>query len=128
MTYSEYKKQKINDNDLKFFFAFGDEQFEKGLIELNKKFNTNLTAKDLVAGFGGMVGVKEDIIEYFNRIDENHKKIPELFSAQDVYDYEFGNYECDYVCDDEEAINIVVEIFGEDAVKKVKRQYGYKEI
>ena len=128
MTYADYKSQQVDTDDLKLFFAFSIKQFDEGLAGINKKFNTNLEVKDLVASIGGMVGVKEDISEFFRRINEKNKKIPELFSAQDVYDYEFGNHECDYVCDDKEAINIVVEFFGTGLAKKVKRKYGYAEI
>jgi uncharacterized protein YutD len=128
MTYSEYKKQNVNTEDLKIFFAFSDEQFDEGLADINKKFDTKLNTKDLVGAFGGMVGVKEDITGFFKRISEKNDKIPELFTAQEVYDYEFGNYECGYVCDDEEAIKIVVDLFGTNAAKKVKRKYGYSKI
>jgi len=128
MTYEDYKKQQVNTDDLKIFFAFSNKQFDENLAVLNKKFNTNLEAKDLVSAFGGMVGVKEDITEFLNRIDEKNKKIPELFSPQEVYDYEFGNYECGYVCNDEEAIKIAAEYFGADTAKKIKRKYGYAEI
>ena len=128
MTYAKYRRKNIDSDDLKIFFAFSDEQFDKSLKNLNETFGTNLTAQDLVGGFGNIFGVKEDVNEFFRRIKEHGDKIPELFPAQKVYDYEFGNYECEYVCDDEEAINIVVELYGADTARKVKRRYGYTEI
>ena len=46
---------------------------------------------------------------------------------QDVYNYEFGNHVCSYTCNDEEAIKIVVDYFGKERAKNVKRRFDYFE-
>jgi len=124
MTYSQYKSKSINSDDLKVFFAFDNKQLQEGVQQLNEKHSTNITAKDLYKAYGGMLGTKEDIQEFYKRIREFNNKIPELFSAQEVYNHEFANLECDYTGDDEEAIKIVVELFGIKATVRVKRKYA----
>jgi len=47
-----------------------------------------------------------------------------VVNQKNIYDYEFGNYECDYIGDDTEAIKLVVSYFGEERAKTVKRKNG----
>ncbi len=56
------------------------------------------------------------------------KQIVEECAPQEVYDDEFANHECGYVGNDEEAIEIVVGLFGAEKAKTVERKYGYCEI
>jgi len=55
---------------------------------------------------------------------ERSKRIAEECNPQDVYDYEFANYECELIYDDEEAIQIVIDLFGEEQAKTVERRYA----
>ena len=124
MTYAEYKKQKIPMDDLKIFFAFGDEQIKKGLKKLNKKHGTNLHEKDLCCSFGQMIGTAEDIGEYVKRFNEKYDKVPEMFTPQQVYNTEFFYHKCGCKANDEEAIEIVIELFGREKASEVKRKYS----
>ena len=54
-----------------------------------------------------------------------NKRIAAECNPQDVYNYEWDNYECMITYDDEDAIKIIVDLFGVDAAKTVKRKYGY---
>jgi hypothetical protein len=45
-----------------------------------------------------------------------------------VYNYEYWNHECDYVGDDEEAVKIVISIYGNEIARTIKRKYAYYSI
>ena len=110
------------------FFAFSDKQFDASVKELGLK-----DKKIYSAGFGGLYGTDEGLKSYFERrskqCEEINDEIVNTCTPQEVYDYEFANHECGYVCDDEEAIKIVVDLFGVDRVKsEVKRRFGYYPI
>ena len=70
ISYQDYSKFNVNTDDLKVFFAFSAAQFEENLQELNSKFNLNLIPSDLCGASYGMVGVKEDVAEFYRRINE----------------------------------------------------------
>jgi hypothetical protein len=38
-----------------------------------------------------------------------------------MYNYEYWNHECDYVGDDEEAVKIVISIYGNEIARMIKR-------
>ena len=122
MTYGAYKNQDIQTDDLKIFFAFSNKQFDEGLRELNERHHTDLTEKDICAAGFGMYGTRDDITEFFRRSHEKNKKIPELFTPQTVYNYEYNNHECGYTGDDYEAIKNVMDIYGAEAAQGVKRK------
>jgi len=122
MTYGAYKNQDIQTDDLKIFFAFSNKQFDEGLQKLNARHNTDLTEKDICAAGFGMYGTRDDITEFFRRSHEKNKKIPELFTPQTVYNYEYNNHECGYTGDDYEAIKNVMDIYGAEAAQGVKRK------
>jgi hypothetical protein len=42
--------------------------------------------------------------------------------------YEYENYECDYVGNDEEAIKLVLDIFGRDRARLIKRRNARTEV
>ena len=119
-SYQEAKSQEAVMNNC--FFAFSDAQLKEGLSRFN------LTLQDVVSGGSGLVGTREGIKEFYGFYENMRKRISEVCDPQEVYDYEFGNYECDYVGDDEEAINIVVDYFGIDKAKTVKRKWGHSII
>ena len=104
------------------FFAFSKEQFEEGLDTMG------IRDKKIYNGGGGLYGTKEGIHALFSFYDNLNKEISETCDPQEVYDDEFINYECDYVCDDYEAINIVVNLFGPERAKSVVRRRALIEI
>jgi hypothetical protein len=109
------------------FFAFSKSQLEDGIRE------KGLEGKKLYSAGSGLYGTDEGIKSYIERrvkqIEDINSEIAGKCSPQEVYDYEFANHECGYVCDDEEAIKIVVGIFGADrAGNEVKRRHAYYSI
>jgi hypothetical protein len=106
------------------FFAFNKSQLEEGVRE------KGLEGKKLYRAGNGLYGTDEGIKSYMERrikqIEDINSEIAEKCSPQEVYDYEFANHECEYVCDDEEAIKIVVSIFGADkSGNEVERRHAY---
>ena len=104
------------------FFAFSKSQFEEGIKKLN------LEGKKIYSGIGGLYGTHEGIAQLYKFYDDQTKQIAEQCEPQDVYNYEFNNHECCYTNDDEEAIKIIVNTFGIERAKTVKRKFGYYSI
>lgn len=120
MKYQELKNQQPVLEEC--FFAFSNEQFAEGVKE------HNLEGKKIYSGNYGVYGTKEGLLKLRAFYDGVHQQIAEQCSPQEVYDYEFDNHECTYVGDDEEAIDIVLDIFGVEKAKTVVRKYGYKQL
>jgi len=114
----------INQHPVLFecFFAFSNDQFEKG------KREAGIEGKKIYNGGSGLYGTQEGIDKLFNDYEEIDKKISSECQPQDVYDYEFNNHECSYTCNDSEAISIVFRIFGKERTKTVKLRFAYVKI
>ena len=107
----------------KCFFAFSKQQFEKGKIEAGIGED-----EEILSAHGGLFGTQQGIDELYKFYKGQNKRIAAECNPQDIYNYEWNNYECMITYDDEEAIQIVVDLFGVDAAKTVKRKYGYTNI
>ena len=106
----------------KCFFAFSKQQFEEG------KIKAGITDEKIYQTQYGLFGTKEGINEMSQFYEEQSKRIAAECNPQDVYNYEWDNYECVISYDDEEAIQLIIHYFGVDAAKTVKRKYGYAKI
>lgn len=104
------------------FFAFSNQQFAEG------KKKMGIEDKKLYDGGHGLYGTREGIKKLFADYDAIDKEIAEKCDPQDVYDYEWNNHECSITNDDEDAINIVIRIFGKEIARTVKRRFAYSEI
>ena len=113
-TYPEMKK---------CFFAFNHLQWEAGIIESGISTNEKICSTN-----GGLYGTKGGIINYLAGLDRITARIPKECDPQEVYDYEFDNHECVYMCDDRDAIKIVTVYFGEDIAKTIKRRCAIADI
>lgn len=120
MNYLEIKKKQPTCVDC--FFAFSKQQLAEGIKE------HHLEGKELFNGDYGLIGTKEGIRNFMGFYDTQSKEIAENCEPQEVYDYEFGNHECDYINDDKDAILIVIAYFGAERAKTVKRMFGHYEI
>lgn len=107
------------------FFAFNNEQFDEG----KKKANISEDKKIYSSSrYSGLYGTKEGLEQFFADLNAIIARIPKECDPQDVYDEEFDNHECGYVCDDTEAIELVVAFFGEERAKTVRRKYAHVDI
>lgn len=100
------------------FFAFSNQQFEEG------KKKAGIEDQKILRGIGGLYGTQKGIKELYDFYDAISKRVGAECDPQEVYDYEFGNHECDYVGDDEEAIKIVASHFTDEQTKMVKRRFA----
>jgi len=103
----------------KCFFAFSKCQFERGMAEAGIREDEKIYQDAC-----GLYGTKEGLEAVFTFYEEKSKRIAEECNPQDVYDYEFANHECEITYDDAEAIQIVIDYFGEEQAKTVERRYA----
>lgn len=116
MKYLEIKAQQ--PEMFECFFAFSDEQLAKGKAEKIPE------GKKIFSGGMGLYGTREGIDKLLAFYDSISEQIGKECDPQEVYNYEFNNYECGYLHDDTEAIKLVVSYFGEERAAKVKRRNG----
>lgn len=116
-TYQEIKNQQ--PVLFECFFAFDKRQFNEGVEK------HNLQGKKIFSGIGGLYGTQEGIQKLYDDYDAIGKQVTEQCSPQEVYDYEFINYECGYINDDTEAMKIVIAHFEPYQYNEVKRKCKY---
>ena len=116
---ASYIELKSRKNTLwECFYAFNDRQMNEGLEE------TGLSKSEITHYGYGLYGSKRGIKKYLNFYDELNKQIAEQCTAQEAYDYEFDNHECDYTGDDTAAMVIVLGIFPSSEVRKIDRRWA----
>lgn len=122
MTYQEYKE--INPVMKDCFFAFSNQQMAEGIKE------HNLEGVEIFSADYGLYGTKEGIKEFLGHYDKISEEIKNNCNPQDVYNYECDNHEVSFTNDDSEVIDIIIDYFGIDKAKEIKRKYNcaYKEI
>ncbi len=128
--YQELNKQISNApwDEFGVFAAFSQQQFDEGcrkLVESGK-----LKDGEKVVRISGVVfGVKgsaKKLDEYYDAIS---KRIKNECNPQEVYFYEYNNFECCIAYDgDKDAIRKVIDIFGIEVARKVKRFNAYKTL
>jgi len=117
-TYSELKE--LHPEMVNCFFAFSNSQFAEGMAK------HNLEGQKIYSGGAGLYGTDEGIKNFLSFYGKLADRIKEECKPQEVYDYEFGNHECEYVGDDREAYEMVVDYFGAERVaKEVQRRYAW---
>lgn len=118
--YRELRDEQSHVDVKKFdvFFAFSNEQFAEGLKSIRPLADGEKLVRIGGGGFGTKDGAKR-LFEFYESIDE---KIKSECDPQEVYVYEYNNYECCIAWDgDLEAIKIVLSLFGEEAARNIKR-------
>lgn len=105
------------------FFAFSNEQLEEGMKECGYK-----EYSEIRHGGSGVYGSPEALRSFLAEYDNRAQRVAEECDPQKVYDYEFSNHECELVYSDEDAIEIVMDIFGQERARQVKRRYALVEV
>jgi hypothetical protein len=103
----------------KCFFAFSNIQFEDGRIKAGIGEDEKIYQDSY-----GLYGTKEGLEAVYEFYEDRRKRIAAECYPQDVYDYEWNNHECMITYDDEEAIQIIIDYFGEEQAKTVERRYA----
>jgi hypothetical protein len=104
------------------FFAFNIQQYNDGVAQLQ--------GKEIYSGehiCKGLFGTMEGVRNFLNFHNDIKNQIREQCTPQEVYDYEYENHECGYLCDDTEALRIVVYYFSMVHALTIKRRYGFKQ-
>jgi hypothetical protein len=109
--------------DHRVFFAFSNQQIINGMEECGYKDESAIRH----AG-SGLYGSPEALRSFLGEYEDRAKRVAEECDPQKVYDYEYENYECGYVGSDEEAIELVVDIFGKDRARLIKRRNARVEV
>ena len=100
------------------FCAFSNEQFEQ-----NRKTIRPLREGEKYVAFGtGVYGTRDGIEKYLAFSRSISKRITEECDPQEVYCYEYNNYESCIAYDgDVDAIRLVADYWGWDTAKRIKR-------
>lgn len=104
--------RSLQPDSSKIFFAFSEKQLEEGLQKIRAK------REEVIQGFGGVIGRKEDVKAFLSFYNEIDKRIAVECTPQEVYEDEFWNHEGVYTWDDSTAKQIAKELFGEERCKK----------
>lgn len=122
-TLSEYKRlnDELNNCDLQkfdMFCAFSDEQFAR-----NSKTIRPLQEGEKYATLGaGVFGTKDGIKRYLAYSEDIDRQIRERCDPQEIYCYEFNNYESCIAYDgDLNAIRLIIGLFGSETAATIKR-------
>jgi len=107
-----HELKELHPETVNCFFAFSNSQFAEGMAK------HNLEGQKIFSAGAGLYGTDEGIKNFLSFYDKLADRIKEECNPQEVYDYEFGNHECEYVGDDREAYEIVVKYFGVERVAK----------
>lgn len=119
---------KLDMQQFDCFFAFSDEQFKQGLANIRPLKEGDKLVSIGGGGYATADGAKR-LREYYRSVDE---RIKNECDPQEVYCYEFNNYESCYAYDgDMNAFALVIGYFGAEAARKVQRFcafYGTEEL
>lgn len=103
------------------FSAFNNEQYEQGL----KSIRPLEEGEKLIYFTAGVYGTKDGMRRLNDYYQSVRDSIKEQCDPQEVYCYEFNNYESCYDYDgDMNAIRTVVSIFGTETARTVKRYFA----
>lgn len=101
------------------FFAFNLKQLEEG------KAKAGITPGETIYRGGcGLYGTREGLRKFSADTDAILARVSVECDPQDVYNYEFNNYECELTCDDQEAIRVIISHFGEEVARTVSRRFA----
>ena len=120
--YKELKDEEPDSDKYGVFWAFNNKQFEEGLSKMKALGLYKDGQKIYSFGSGGYGTSSELLDDYFNFYAERRKRIAKECDPQEVYLYEYNNYECMIDWDgDAAAYRCVVDIFGEKRAKEIIR-------
>ena len=111
------KSSKVDVKKFRCFFALSDKQFEEGIKEIGLGDD-----EKVVRGPAGLFGVRDGmdrLFEEWRKIDEEIKR---ECDPQEIYYYEYNNYECCIDWDgDERALKYIINMWGIETARKIRR-------
>jgi hypothetical protein len=109
--YAEIKDEMCKYHHPEVFFAFSDSQYMENSKDIPKD-------KKIFRSVVGQFGTREGLDAFYAACEATDAKIKAECTAQEVYDYEYYNYECAYTCDDTEALDIVHEFWPDAEIRR----------
>jgi hypothetical protein len=107
---SSYKELKnLHPPAEKVFFAFSEKQLLDGLAKIGA------TREEVVAGVGGVIGREADVREFHGFYEKNMERMAKECTVDEVFRDEWWNHECGLTGDIEEPMDLVKNIFGDNA-------------
>jgi hypothetical protein len=101
------------------FFAFNAEQFYQGLASIRPLHQ----GEKIEGNRYGLCGTHDGIKRLLAYYDDINAQIKARCAPQEVYCYEYNNYECCLDSDgDLQAIRFIAALFGDTAAEKVERK------
>jgi len=119
-----------NADEYGVFFAFNKKQYDEAVERLTALGTLARDAKILYhPHFSGLYGTQENIDAFLEAYENRDKAIPQECDPQEVYFYEYNNYECMNSWDgDLDAVKVIVGYFGKEAARKITRIDAYYSI
>jgi len=106
----------VNLADFECFSAYDRKQLDDGLKRISK------TIDQVYKYGGGLFGTHDGFTRCLDYLEKKNERIKNECDPQEVYFDEFNNHECMFNYDgDTPAIDIIIEIFGVDVAKTIKR-------
>lgn len=116
------ERSKVDMKQFDCFFAFTNEQFERGLKSIRPLKEGEKLIRLCGGGFATKDGA-ERLSEYYRSIEE---KIKQECDPQEVYCYEYNNYESCIAYDgDANAIRLIIDYWGEEVARKIVRKSAF---
>lgn len=126
--YHELTKEGPDTKGMGIFFAFSNDQLKEGIKSLQER-GLLKPGEKLLQGFGGSFGTREAFAKWDKWYEERNKLIAAECDPQEVYLYEYNNFESCISWDgDLEAIKTIISIFGVDAARKINRYRAFDTI
>lgn len=118
------RKRRADLSKYDMFAAFSNEQFKEGM----KKIRPLRQGEKLCHFVSGIYGTRDGIDRYLKDLRAVNDLIRKECDPQEVYVYEFNNYESCISSDgDFSALREIIDLFGEDVARTIKRVNGYFE-
>lgn len=116
----DQKNNMVNGEKEGIFFAFDNDQFDAGY---NRVKHLLEEGEKVIKCRYGLFGVKRCLDAWFKRMAEIDKKIADECDPQEVYCYEYNNYECmfDGYEGDRNAFELVRDLFGAEIAGTIRR-------
>lgn len=128
--YRELSSQHPDDKEYGVFFAFGNKQFSEGVKKLISRGYIKEGEEERIAGYGGgLYGLPSELVRFMDFYKDKRKRIASECDPQEVYCYEFNNFECCIAYDgDLNAIRLIADIWGVDAARTIIRKSEFCSI
>lgn len=121
--YRELRDQHPDSSQYGVFFAFGLKQREEGIRSLINRGYITKDEHSKIFYYGyGLYGIPSEVKRFLDFYKERNRRIAEECDPYEVYCYEYNNHECGISSDgDLGAINIVVDYWGADVARTIRR-------